>query len=56
MKRPLRPGTADGGNPNEPNSSALSGGVTHLDESLRSRYTFHKQFGNYQRWQRQSQP
>jgi hypothetical protein len=35
---------------------ALSSGVTHLDESQRSHYTFHKQFGNYQLWQRQSEP
>jgi hypothetical protein len=35
---------------------ALSSGVTHLDESQRSHYTFHKQFGNDQLWQRQSEP
>ncbi|MCE7981539.1 MAG: hypothetical protein DYG89_10125 [Caldilinea sp. CFX5] len=47
---------ADFGNPNEPNGSALSSGVTHLDEYLRSHYTLHKQFGNYQLWQRRSEP
>lgn len=47
---------ADFGNPREPNGSALSSGVTHLDEYLRSHYTLHKQFGNYQLWQRQKQP
>lgn len=47
---------ADFGNPSEPNGSALSSGVTYLDEYLRSHYTFHKQFGNYQLWQRRSEP
>lgn len=47
---------ADWGNPNEPNGSALSSGVTHLDEYLRSHYTFKQQFGNYQLWQRQGIP
>lgn len=47
---------ADWGNPNEPNGSALSSGVTHLDEYIRSHYTFKQQFGNYQLWQRQGIP
>lgn len=47
---------ADWGNPNEPNGSALSSGVTHLDEYLHTHYTFTKQFGNYQLWQRQQSP
>ena len=47
---------ADWGNPNEPNGSALSSGVTHLDEYLHTHYTFTKQFGNYQLWQRQGIP
>lgn len=47
---------ADWGNPNEPNDSALSSGVTYLDEYLHTHYTFSKQFGNYQLWQRQQTP
>lgn len=45
---------ADWGNPNEPNGSALSSGVTHLDEYIHTHYTLIKHFGIYQLWQRQS--
>ncbi|MBX3010526.1 MAG: hypothetical protein KF832_03425 [Caldilineaceae bacterium] len=45
---------ADWGNPNEPNASAHSSGVTHLDEYIRAHYTRIQQFGIYQLWQRQT--
>lgn len=47
---------ADWGNPHEPNGSALSSGVTHLDEYIHTHYTFKQQFGNYQLWQHQGMP
>lgn len=47
---------ADWGNPDEPNGSALSSSITHLDEYIRTHYTFKQQFGNYQLWQRQGIP
>lgn len=39
-------------NPNEPNGSALSSGVTDLDQFIRANYQPIEQFGIYQLWQK----
>ncbi len=44
----------DWGNPNEPNGSAQSSGVTDLDEYLRANFKQVQSVGLYQIWQRQS--
>lgn len=39
-------------NPNEPNDSAKSSGITNLDEYIRSNYRAIEQFGIYQLWEK----
>lgn len=39
-------------NPNEPNDSAKSSGITDLDEYIHKNYQAQEQFGIYQLWQK----